>query len=79
MSTLEVIKLKIQIQELLDKNYIKLSLSPWGLPVLLFRKKDGTLRSCIDYRKMRKVKVKKRYLFPRIDDLFDQIKVARVL
>eukprot|EP00253_Pinus_taeda_P002784 PITA_02784 len=50
MSTPELTELKMQLQELLDKNYIRPSVSPWGAPVLFVRKKDGTLRMCIDYR-----------------------------
>ena len=50
MSTLDMLELKMQLQELLEKNYIRLSVSPWGVPVLFVKKKDGTLRICIDYR-----------------------------
>ena len=50
MSTLEMLELKMQLQELLDKKYIRPSVSPWGAPVLFIKKKYGTLRLCIDYR-----------------------------
>ena len=50
MSTPEMLELKMQLQELLEKKYIRLSVSPWGAPVLFVKKKDGTLRLCIDYR-----------------------------
>ena len=50
MAPTELKKLKIQLQELLDKGFIRLSVSPWGAPVLFVKKKDGTLRMCIDYR-----------------------------
>ena len=50
MSILELIELKIELQELLDKGYINPSVSPWGDPVLFVNKKDGTPRLCIDYR-----------------------------
>ena len=50
MSTLEMLELKMQLQELLEKKYIWPSVSPWGAPVLFVKKKDGTLRLCIDYR-----------------------------
>ena len=50
MSTPEMLELKMQLQELLEKNYIRPSVSPWGAPVLFVKKKDGTLRLCIDYR-----------------------------
>ena len=73
MSTLEM-----QLQELLEKKYIRPSVSPWGAPVLFVKKKDGTLRLCIDYRKLNKVAVKNKYHLPRIDDLFDQMRGARV-
>ena len=63
MSTLEMIELKIQLQELLEKNYIRSSVSPWGAPSLFVKKKDGTLRLCIDYRKMKKVTVKNNIIF----------------
>ena len=48
MSTLEMLEMKMQLQELLEKKYIKPSVSPWGAPVLFVKKKDGTLRLCID-------------------------------
>ena len=54
MSLPELIELKIQLQELLDKEYIKPSVSPWGALVLFVKKKDGTLRLCIDYRQLKK-------------------------
>ena len=53
-------------------------MSPWGTPVLFVKKKDGTLRLCIDYRKLNKVTVKNKYPLPRIDDLFDQLRGAKV-
>ena len=67
-----MLELKMQLQELLEKKYIRLSVSPWGAPVLLVNKKDGTLRLCIDYKQLNKVTVKNKYPLPRIDDLFDQ-------
>ena len=50
MSTPKMLELKMQLQELLEKKYIRLSVSPWGAPVLFVRKNDGTLILCIDYR-----------------------------
>ncbi|KAK9151698.1 hypothetical protein Syun_010007 [Stephania yunnanensis] len=52
-------------------------MSPWGAPILFVKKKDGTMRMCIDYRKLNKVTVRNHYPLPRIDDLFDQLKGAR--
>ena len=50
MSTPKILELKMQLQELLEKTYIRLSVSPWGAPVLFVKNKDGTLGLCIDYR-----------------------------
>ena len=65
--------MKKQIQDLLNKGFIRPSTSPWGAPVLLAKKKDGTQRLCIDYRELNKVTIKNKYPLPRIDDLFDQL------
>ncbi|PRQ45991.1 putative nucleotidyltransferase, Ribonuclease H [Rosa chinensis] len=78
MAPAELKELKTQLQELLDKGFIRPSVSPWGAPVLFVKKKDGTLRLCIDYRKLNKVTVKNKYPLPRIDDLFDQLRGAKV-
>ena len=50
MAPVELKELKLQLQELLEKGFICLSVSPWGAPVLFVKKKDGTLRLCVDYR-----------------------------
>jgi hypothetical protein len=71
MSHEELKELKVQLEELLAKGYIKPSKSPYGAPVLFVHKKDGTLRMCVDYRALNKATVKNRYPLPRIDDLFD--------
>ena len=78
MTPAELRELKIQLQELVDKGFIQPSVSPWGAPVLFVRKKDGTLRVCIDYRQLNRVTIKNRYPLPRIDDLFDQLRGACV-
>ena len=70
--------LRVQLQELLDKGFIRPSTSPWGAPVLFANKKDKTLRLCIDYRQLNRVTIKNRYLLPRIDNLFDQLRGAQV-
>ncbi|XP_056688342.1 uncharacterized protein [Spinacia oleracea] len=76
MAPAELQELKKQLDELLDKGYIRPSVSPWGAPVLFVRKKDGSLRLCIDYRELNKITIKNRYPLPRIDDLFDQLRRA---
>ena len=78
MSLPELTELKIQLQELLDKEYIRPSVSPWGAPVLFVKKKDGTLRLCIDYRQLNKITIKNKYPLPRINDLFDQLCRAKI-
>ena len=74
MAPVELQELKVQLQELLDKGFIRPSTSPWGTPVIFPKKKDGTLRLCIDYRQLNRVMTKNRYPLPRIDDLFDQLR-----
>ena len=76
MAPTELKELKEQLQELLDKGLIRPSNSPWGAPVLFVKKKDGTMRMCIDYRQLNKVTIKNRYPLPRIYDLFDQLQGA---
>ena len=76
MAPIELKELKLQLQELLEKGSIRPSVSPWGAPVLFVKKKDGTLRLCINYRQLNKLTNK--YLLPRIDDLFDQLKGASI-
>jgi hypothetical protein len=78
MSASELAELKKQLEDLLDKKFIRPSVSPWGTPVLLVKKKDGSMRLCIDYRQLNKVTIKNRYPLPRIDDLMDQLVGARV-
>ncbi|KAL0533445.1 hypothetical protein IC582_030285 [Cucumis melo] len=78
MAPAELKELKVQLQELLDKGFIRPSVSPWGAPVLFVKKKDGSMRLCIDYRELNKVTVKNRYPLPKINDLFDQLQGATV-
>ena len=76
MAPVELQELQVQLQELLDKGFIRSSTSPWGAPVLFTKKKDKTLQLCIDYRQLNRVTIKNRYPLPRIDDLFDQLRGA---
>ena len=78
MAPVELQELRVQLQELLDKGFIRPNTSPWGTPVLFAKKKDKTFRLCIDYRQLNRVTIKNRYPLPRIDDLFDQLRGARV-
>ncbi|GKA43372.1 putative reverse transcriptase domain-containing protein [Tanacetum coccineum] len=71
-------ELSVDLQELLEKGFVRPSSSPWGAPVLFVKKKDGSSRMCIDYRELNKLTVKNRYPLPRIDDLFDQLQGSSV-
>ena len=77
MAPFELQELRVQLQELLYKGFIIPSTSPWGGSVLFAKKKDKTLRLCIDCRQLNRVTIKNRYPLPRIDDLFDQLRGAR--
>ena len=78
MAPTELKELKQQLQELLDKKFIRPSYSSWGASLLFVKKKDGSVGMCIDYRELNKVMIKNKYPLPRIDDLFDQLKGAIV-
>jgi hypothetical protein len=64
VSGLELVELKKQIDELLEKGYIRPSTSPWAAPVLFVEKKDGTKRMRIDYRALNEVTIKNKYPLP---------------
>nr|GFD22244.1 putative reverse transcriptase domain-containing protein [Tanacetum cinerariifolium] len=76
MAPIELKELKDQLQELLERGFIRLSVSPWGAPVLFVKKKDGSMRLCIDYRELNKITIRNRYPLLRIDNLFDQLQGA---
>jgi hypothetical protein len=78
MSVEELKELKKQLAELQEVGYIRPSSSPWGAPVLFVQKKDGSQRMCVDYRSLNDVTVKNKYPLPSIEDLFDQMRGARV-
>ncbi|CAA0826122.1 Uncharacterized mitochondrial protein AtMg00860, partial [Striga hermonthica] len=78
MAPKELQELKAQIQELLRLGFIRPSVSPWGAPVLFVKKKDRSMRMCIDYRDLNRLTIKNKYPLPRIDDLFDQLRGACV-
>jgi hypothetical protein len=74
----ELAELKTQLQDLLDKGFIRPSASPWGCPALFVKKKDYSLRLCVDYHPLNAVTIKNKYPLPRIDILFDQLAGAKV-
>ena len=78
MSYAELDELKKQLSELIEKGYIRPSKSPYGAPILFVKKKDGTMRMCIDYRALNKITTKNRYPLPRIDELMDRLHGASV-
>ncbi|GKC13889.1 putative reverse transcriptase domain-containing protein, partial [Tanacetum coccineum] len=75
----EMKELSVQLQELLEKGFIRPSLSPWVDPVLFVKKKDGSFRMCINYRELNKLTIKNHYPLSRIDNLFDQLQDYRIL
>jgi hypothetical protein len=74
----ELVELKIQLQDLLDKGFIRPCASPWGCPALFVKKKGNSLRLRVDYRPLNAVTIKNKYHLPRIDILFDQLAGAKV-
>ena len=78
MAPTKLKELKEQLVELLDKWFSRSSASPWGAPVLFVKKKDESMRLCIDYHELNRVTIKNKYPLPHIDDLFDQLQGAQV-
>jgi hypothetical protein len=78
MTPKELVELKVQLNELLGKGYIRPSSSPWGCPTLFVKKKDQSLRLCVDYQPLNAITIKNKYLLPRIDIPFDQLAGAKV-
>jgi hypothetical protein len=78
MAPKELAELKIQLKELLDKSYIRPSFSPWGCSALFVKKKDQSLRLCVDYRPLNAVTIKNKYPLPCIDILFDRLGISKV-
>jgi hypothetical protein len=74
----ELAELKIQLNELLKKGLIQPSSSPWGCPAIFVKKKDESLRMCVEYRPLNAITIKNKYPLPRIDILFDQLSKAKV-
>nr|KYP73262.1 Transposon Ty3-G Gag-Pol polyprotein [Cajanus cajan] len=78
MAPAELVELKTQIEDLLGKQMVRPSVSPWGAPVLLVKKKDGGARLCVDYQQLNKLTIKNKYPLPRINDLMDQLRGASI-
>jgi hypothetical protein len=76
MAPSELKELKKQLEDLVDRGFIRPSVSPWGAPVLFVKKKDGSLHLCIDYRELNHVTIKNKYPLPNIDHIFYQLKEA---
>nr|KYP36002.1 Transposon Ty3-G Gag-Pol polyprotein [Cajanus cajan] len=78
MASAELVELKGQLEDLLEKQFVRPSVLSWGAPVLLVKKKDGGSRLCVDYWQLNKLIIKNKYPLPRIDDLMDQLRGASV-
>ena len=76
MAPTELAELKKQLEDLMEKGFIRPSSSPWGALVLFVKKKDGSMRLCIDYRGINNITIKDKYPLPRIDELLDQLRGA---
>lgn len=77
LSASELIELKKQLEELMKAGFIQPSKSPFGAPILFVKKKDGTMRMCIDYRALNNITIKNSYPLPRVDELFDRLQGAK--
>ena len=77
MSASELAELKKQLEELVKAGFIQPSKSPFGAPILFVKKKDGTMRMCVDYRALNEITVKNKYALPRVDELFDRLQGSR--
>src|SRR6476661_8430902 len=78
MSIPELDELKKQLNELIEKGHIRVSKSQYRSPVLFVKKKDGSMRLCIDYRALNKITIKNKYPLPRIDELLDRLRHATI-
>jgi hypothetical protein len=79
ITTKELVELKVQLNELMDKGFIHSSSSPWGCPALFMKKKDQSLRLCVNYRPLNAIAIKNKYPLTRINILFDQLVSAKSL
>nr|GFC14206.1 reverse transcriptase [Tanacetum cinerariifolium] len=77
MAPVELKELKEQLQEMLKNGFVRPSVSPWGAPVLFVKKKDGSMRLCIDYRELNRITIRNRYPLSQIEDLFNQLQGAK--
>ncbi|CAF1445443.1 unnamed protein product [Rotaria sp. Silwood1] len=78
ISQLELTELKIQLELLIDKGFIRPRKSPYATPVLFEKMKDGTVRMCVDYCVLNKITIKNKYPIPRIDEMLDQLTEAKI-
>ena len=78
LSAAELTELKKQLAELSAAGFIRPSKSPFGAPILFVKKKDGSMRMCVDYRALNNVTIKNSYPLPRVDELFDRLQGAKL-